>query len=85
MPYINNIENEDNITNIHNYKRSNLDSSIVSNSNQKLINIIINNNNIIYNNKNIIYKVNNINIIYIENNLIKKNRIHNILISFNTI
>ena len=37
MPYINNIENEDNITNIHNYKRSNLDSSIVSNSNQKFI------------------------------------------------
>ena len=37
MPYIYNVENEENITNFHNYKRSNLNSSVMSNSNQKFL------------------------------------------------
>ena len=37
MPYIYNVENEENITNFHNYKRSNLNSSVISNSNQKFL------------------------------------------------
>ena len=90
MPYIINNEKEENITNFHNYKRSNLDSSIISNSNQKFLqnnlrsktynkeeSKIISN----FNNENIISNnINNNNIICNynnDNNLINNNTIHN--------